>query len=453
MAGFIAGEGRVLTILDLYSQRKLEARRVSNNKGGEYHGPCPGCDGQDRFHLWPEQGEHGTYWCRQCGKAGDAIQFLRDFEGLSFKAACAAMGRELVQDIPSTPRHREKTWRPQPSIPLDDQWQEKAAKLVEWSHKHLLGCPDQLKWLASRGIGLETVKAFRLGWNPGEKGRDLWRAREPWGLPEVINERTRKPKPLWLPCGLVIPCIDQSGAVLRIRIRRPEGEPRYYVVPGSSAAPLYLARSRSVAVVVESELDALAVYEAAGDLVGAYAIGNSSAKPDAETFSRLRELPLILIATDFDEPDQRGQRAGAKAASWWIENLPQSERWPVPTGKDPGEAFMTGVDLRSWVRTGLPPALALVANLKEAPVEEIDLDSTDDKGVVIEGRTGGGRRYVIADVDEESLQDLLEKYSDRAVFMQSELEVLKGAGPEEGEIAAMVKDVFPGAVIVESIKL
>ncbi len=415
---------------------------------------CPGCDGEDLFLLWPEQGKLGTYWCRQCGKAGDAIQFLWDFEGLSFKAACAAMGQELAQDrTPSTPRQRERGWRPLPINSPGDRWQEKAAKLVDWSHKHLLSCPEQLQWLAARGIGLETVKASRLGWNTGEKGKDLWRARDPWGLPEVLNEKTRRPKPLWLPRGLVIPCLDQSGAVLRIRIRRPEGEPRYYVVPGSNAVPLYLARSRSVAVVVESELDALAVFEAAGDLVGAYAIGNSSAKPDSETFARLQELPLILIATDFDEPDQRGQRAGSKAASWWVENFPQSERWPVPIGKDPGEAFMAGTDLRTWIRTGLPPALALVANLKEVPVEVAEPDPLEDQGVVVEGCTGGGRRYVIADVGEETLPELLDEYPDRAVFMQSEIEVMKGAGPEEGEIVAMVKDVFPGAVVVESKKI
>ncbi len=443
-----------MTILDLYSQRKLEARRVSSNKGGEYHGPCPGCDGVDRFHLWPEQGEHGTYWCRQCGKAGDAIQFLRDFEGLSFKAACAAMGRELDQERPATmPRHREKIWQPLPTNSPGDRWQEKAAKLVDWSHKHLLTSPEHLQWLAARGIGLETVKASRLGWNPGEKGKDLWRAREPWGLPEVINEKTNRPKPLWLPRGLVIPCIDQSGAVLRVRIRRPEGEPRYYVVPGSSAVPLYLARSRAVAVVVESELDALAVFEAAGDLVGAYAIGNSSAKPDIDSAARLKELHMIMIATDFDEPDPKGQRAGAKAAGWWIENFPQSERWPLPVGKDPGEAFMAGADLRAWIRTGLPPALALVANLKESPVEAAAPDPSEERGIVVEGCTGGGRRYVIADSGEESLPDLLEEYPDRAVFLQSEIDVLKGAGPEEGEIVAMVKDIFPGAMVVESKKI
>jgi len=33
-----------------------------------------------------------VYWCRQCGKHGDVIQFLREKEGLSFGEACAKAG-------------------------------------------------------------------------------------------------------------------------------------------------------------------------------------------------------------------------------------------------------------------------------------------------------------------------------------------------------------------------
>jgi len=99
------------------------------------------------------------------------------------------------------------------------------------------------------------------------------------------------------------------------------------------------------------------------------------------------------------------------------------------------------------------PRLSLAANLKNAPVEGIEPDPPGDRGVVIEGCMGGARRYVNADAGEENLPGLLDEYPDRAVFIQSEIEALKGAGSEEGEIVAMVKEVFPGAVVVESIKI
>ena len=82
-----------------------------------------------------------------------------------------------------------------------------------------------------------------MGWNPGEKSKDLWRPRSAWGLPEEKKANSRQ-KLLWLPVGLIIPKLDDDGGhIERLRIRRPEGEPRYYVVPGSSPSPLFLNRS------------------------------------------------------------------------------------------------------------------------------------------------------------------------------------------------------------------
>lgn len=142
-----------------------------------------------------------------------------------------------------------------------------------------------------------------------------------WGLPEEINEQTGKPRRLWLPRGLVIPCL-RYGQVPRLRIRRPEGEPRYYVVPGAGTTPLSAARHHPVAVVVESDLGAMALAAAAGDLLAAYAVGNSSAKPDADSCEFLRQMAVLLIATDFDKADAKGNRPGTKAARWWLENFP-----------------------------------------------------------------------------------------------------------------------------------
>lgn len=61
-------------------------------RGTELYGPCPGCGGTDRFRVWPET---GRYWCRQCNRSGDAIQFLRDFRGFSFQDAAQMVGKAL----------------------------------------------------------------------------------------------------------------------------------------------------------------------------------------------------------------------------------------------------------------------------------------------------------------------------------------------------------------------
>jgi DNA primase len=341
-----------------------DRRRWASTHGGEWQGPCPSCGGSKRFHVWPYQREGGSYWCRDCGKTGDNIQYLIDFKGMKFKEACEFL-RITVPERPSG-------WRPEPPkkpdfIPRAPQppaelWQERAGRLVTWAHGGLEKSADVLAWLAARGISAQAARDYGLGWNPGENGKDLFRARAAWGLPEMRRDDGRL-RALRIPIGLVIPDI-RDGVIHRIRIRRPEGEPRYYVLPGSSMSTMVLGRDRRAFVVVEAELDAIAVM-ANNRLAGAVGLGSVSARPTAEAVEVLKKALQILVAVDYDQ-------AGAKEMAWWKEHFARCARWPVPLGKDPGEAFAMGMDLEQWIRAGLPPALTIedVRETKPAPVEK-----------------------------------------------------------------------------------
>jgi DNA primase len=370
-----------MNVLEL-AAKHVKMKKVSSTKGGEWQGPCPDCGGKDRFHVWPEEmSGKGAYWCRGCGKTGDNIQFLREFRGLSFHDACA----ELGIDVPNRPSPSLAARFSSPVAPAEkkteqthfvpavhgapaDLWQERAEKFVAWAQEKLLWNTDVLSWLEERGIGLDAVKGFRLGWNPGDGGKDLYRPRKSWGVPETFHEDGRA-KMLWIPRGLVIP-YSVGGVLQRIRIRRPEGEPRYYVLPGSSMSVMMIGSDRKSFVVVESELDAIAC-AAACPLAGSVALGSVSAKPDAEAEASLRKSLSILLALDYDE-------AGKKAVSWWSKNFPNVSRWPVPKGKDPGDARSLGIDLGQWIKAGLPPALTIEtgspAKKQEEPTKAQDID-------------------------------------------------------------------------------
>src|SRR6266850_3358176 len=82
-----------MNLLDLIS-RDTTLRKVANTHGGEYVGPCPKRGGRDRFRVWPHA-ETPRFWCRQCGWSGDAIQYLRDHDGLTYQEACTRVGRPL----------------------------------------------------------------------------------------------------------------------------------------------------------------------------------------------------------------------------------------------------------------------------------------------------------------------------------------------------------------------
>lgn len=343
-----------MTVMEMLETAGIHLVRASSNNGGEYHGACPGCGGTDRFHVWPEQNNgDGSYWCRQCEASGDAIQFLIDFEQMTYKQACDRLGRDPGEQpfrpmAPPTTKKSPAAFAPKACSEPAEVWADHAKKFVDYCHKKLMENKEQLAYLAGRGITEETAAQLRLGWNP----ENAWRPRKSWGL-ETILKDDGSPKKLWLPKGLVIPMFSPSGQVLRIRIRRPAPrkpeKPKYYVLPGSSADTLVLGNPKGEAwVIIEAELDGILVWQDAGSLVTVCALGSSSTRPDEKAAGALQSAMVVLDALDYDP-------AGAKEKKFWTANFPQRRRWPVPVGKDPGEAYAAGVRIHDWILAGLPP--------------------------------------------------------------------------------------------------
>lgn len=204
---------------------------------------------------------------------------------------------------------------------------------------------EALAFLHGKGLTDDTIRTARLGLNPS----DLYFDRQSWGLPAEVKENG-KPKKLWLPAGLVIPYF-LNGNIIRLRIRRPEGEPRYYIVPGSDTKPMTWNLDKKTLVILESELDGLLLNQEVGDLVGIVALGTATAKPDSHIHTALTGADLILVALDTDE-------AGAKASwSFWPETYgAKAKRWPCIMGKDPSDAWKNGLDLRAWIVAGVSDA-------------------------------------------------------------------------------------------------
>jgi DNA primase len=400
-----------MTILDLIPNLKREA----TTNGGEWAGPCPFCGGKDRFRAWPLEGRTGAFWCRSCGKHGDGLQLIRDLQGLTFPEALRAWSLPSalyhgtstrtgtsVPPLPNLLRTRDNvtaekrgvtcvtgpnperkfctnvqnpsgldTWKPRQSMAPGNTWQEKAGAFLQACQRNLAGFSGHecREWLKGRGLKSETIERGGLGWNPF----DQYQSREAWGLsPETIENKivtnvtkeSRKPRRIWLPSGLVIPCFSR-GRVIRLRIRRPDpGDgPRYVIVTGSASSPLTLGHGMAW-VIVESELDALLLEQEAGDLAGVIALGNAQTRPDIETDRALKEAGLILVALDSDQ-------AGAKEVwGFWKGTYPNARRWPCPIGKDPTEAVQQGLDLRAWVMAGLPESSTVESEVIIDPTTE-----------------------------------------------------------------------------------
>jgi DNA primase len=264
---------------------------------------------------------------------------------MSFKEACETIGRAVEQHPTGRRRDgRRGGWKPTEAVAPPEVWKAQAMAIQKEAAGRLLTqeTPGRA-FLRARGLTAETMETAGLGWNP----IDVYFDRQTWGL-DHETKPDGKPKRLWIPGGLVIPTITDEKAIIRLRIRRPHGDPRYIIVSGSSTTPMTAGADGGAAVVVESELDALLLCQEAGDMALMIALGSVAKRPDQGIHTRLKRAKIILNALDADQ-------AGAKEAwGFWIATYGRKiKRWPVPSGKDPGEAYQAGIDLRAWIEAGL----------------------------------------------------------------------------------------------------
>lgn len=340
-----------MNILDL-AEKRTELKKVSSS---EYAGPCPNCGGDDRFRVLPND---GRYFCRQCEKKGDVIQFCTDFLDMSFKDACITTGNSHKlksgsigqMSLPALQK-KKPIQKPQKAQegPDRDRWQSQAYRFTEWANRELLRRPELISWLETdRQLSPCQVDHHRLGFNPAPRFSEP----EKWGFPPG--------KKVYLPAGLVIPYHDPAGKVYGINVRQfkpsdsvpaaylPEQAPKntYLRVKGTESKPLVfgdLDRPWPV-VIVESELDALALWNHFDCMVNVVALLTAARRPD------LPGAGPILYALDSDGPGKKQYKA-------WKDKYKSRVHPAAP---------FNGKDITEMIKSGIPPLAWLAFKLKKA---------------------------------------------------------------------------------------
>lgn len=323
-----------LSGVDLLSliERDTKLKREASTKGGEWAGPCPLCGGKDRFRVWPNHPDgRGQWWCRKCGQGGDAIAYVRSRDGVGYREACELLGVDLDGgEGKKFPKKGAREERREPvKRALDPPTEaegpgydlEAALILVETCQKALWSDEGSRAraYLAGRGLQEKTIRGWGLGFNPEER--------------EISG--------LWTARGIVIPC--WVGYIpWGIKVRRATGEPKYIHVKGSKPAlfGLDMLTSKQTAVVCEGELDAILLWQEAGDLVDVVAIGSKTASPAVPFLGRLIGASRWLLALDLDAD---------KEAEKWGEWSARVQRVKPLQGNDITDFYKAGGDLRRWV--------------------------------------------------------------------------------------------------------
>jgi DNA primase len=331
-----------IDILALLGQ-DTKLKRVASTSGGEWCGPCPFCGGRDRFRVWPDHScGKGRWWCRQCERGGDAIDYVRARDSISYGEALELLGLSKSHDTHRYTKRRKrlearrKPTRPAPAIPREANpptWDPSAAlAVVEECEATLWSDVGARAWTwlhERRGLSEDTIRAWRLGYNP----------------------TNRKMHGLWIPMGIVIPCFV-DGVPWYIKVRRPvhtghaynrkKHGPKYQQVAGGKAALFGLdyLNGKRVAVICESELDAVLLWQEAGDLVDVVAIGSKGTKPALSLLSHLAGATHWLVALDSDADE---------AAQWWSDYSTKVHRARPLRGNDLTDFHQGGGNLRGWV--------------------------------------------------------------------------------------------------------
>ena len=195
----------------------VEARTRLRKVGGRYTGLCP--FHQEKTPSFSVSPDRGTYHCFGCGVGGDAISFVREIEGLDFVGAIEWLADRFRVELEyeeSSPEADAQRRRRERLYALLDQ----AATFYErvlWTES---GKPVQ-EYLASRGLGEEACREFRLGLSPA--GATLARRRRRRdsrrrSSPAQGSSRSRGTD--YFQRRLMFPLADARGRVIGFQARK-----------------------------------------------------------------------------------------------------------------------------------------------------------------------------------------------------------------------------------------
>ena len=211
--------------------------------------------------------DKGMYYCFSCNSSGDVINFVADYDHITYNMAIEKLASMLNISLVD-----DKTYQDEKAL---------EAKMGGKKQKGINGLPGVVQYLTEkRGFTEETIKVFELG---GYEGK------------------------------VTIPLIDPNGRTVGIAIRKFDGNPKYInsrnnILFDKSAFLYGLDKARRLikdsVYVVEGYMDAISGYQMGLPTV-AYC-SNEIHRDQIRALSQyLRKETSIVIFPDNDEPGKK----------------------------------------------------------------------------------------------------------------------------------------------------
>ena len=288
----------------------------------------------------------GSYYCFGCGAKGDMFSFVQAFEGTDFVGALRTLahraGIELVREDPRERGERERMF-----LLL-----ETATLFFE---RQLKTHPSALEYLHGRGLSLDSITSWRVGFAP-----DAWDTFVTFALREGFTKDELEKAGLVKTEGartydrfrsrIMFPIFDSTGRAIAFsgRILGKEGDsiPKYLNSPEtpvfSKSAILYgfdraklEIRRKDFAMLVEGQMDLLMCHQA-GFKNTVASSGTAFTEGQITLLKRLTKRLLMVY-----DADKAGVQASLRSASLALSAGMEVKIVALPALTDPAELIAT----------------------------------------------------------------------------------------------------------------
>lgn len=148
---------------DRVTLSEIIGRRVKLTRAGrEFKGCCP--FHREKSPSFYVNDEKQFYHCFGCGAHGDAVGFVMQHDNLSFPEAVELLATQVGMEVPlQSFADKEYSQKEKTLYTLCDQ----AAKWFE-TQLHAAKNGEVLSYISRRGLSIDTLYAFRLGYAPAD---------------------------------------------------------------------------------------------------------------------------------------------------------------------------------------------------------------------------------------------------------------------------------------------
>lgn len=436
---------------------ELVSSHIRLQKSGSSHKACcPFHDEKSPSFVIQRGDTH--YHCYGCGAHGDAIAFLMGYLKMGFVEAIEHLAERfqiVLEKSDEAPESRG------PSKASLKNMLEKACQLY---HFTLLYTPIghvALRYLYERGIDLDFVQKFRIGYAPAhpeflqkmlqvEQGDDL--LLEQAGLLHISESGRRRD---FFGDRITFPICDASGMVIGFSARKFKEETfggKYINTPetplfkkssvlfGLSYSRQRIAKERR-ALIVEGQIDALRLIYAGFD----YTVAGQGTAFGEDHVRELIHLGVshALLAMDGDEA---GQKAAVKIGNLFQKKGVEVSIVPLPQGSDP-DAFLRERGELSFGKLleQTTPYLNFVFNHL---ARGVNLDSPAHKNEIVRTIAAQVRLWEHPIMVHESLRKLAEIARVPLEMLSKERDLVNAPPPKEvTRMSAVVDKVNPDRIL------